>query len=442
MRLVAVAGILATLAALPCASFQKQDSNLDPRPQSTLVISLEGLLRFLGNFKGNDSSEAMAIKLIEMYGLGFRPTPEDMGKLREASASEDLLKAIESARMPPAKPIVKQGRLTVGCEPVDCDVWLNGNPIGATSHGQTPLITLTEGPVTVSASKTNYDPSESKQVALIRQNELTRVEFQFKISRAGLLEIGAGLFQQMRRSMGASAEQTGLQHGGVLSNLTSARPGDSRPGGSDAANGSSPEQESNGLRAAGTLYLHDSGEHSTAWSVVAWFWEGNESRFELSRLRERYVLTRTKGGDSWNRARKTELARELEAGIRLVVDGQLPRLMERLGDPGLTMIAVDFPFGNENLPVFRAEGGPQVYLVTLDAACRPSEIRVESPGPGAGLRMLYSDYVQQGSAYYPKTTQIILPNGTQGVEARFDTVQIGSSQNSEKTILSKHRNLR
>jgi hypothetical protein len=382
----------------------------------------------------------MAIKLIEMYGLGFRPTPEDMEKLRAASASEDLLKAIETARMPPPKPVVKQGRLTVGCEPVDCDVWLNGKLIGVTSHGQTPLMTLAEGPVTVSATKTNYDPAQDKQVAFIRQDELTRVKFQFKISRAGLMEIGANLFQQMRRSMYTSPQEAGLQVAGGTSNVASALPGDSQPRGNETANGSPPEKENNALRAAGTLYVHDSGGHVTAWSVVAWFRRGHEARFELSRLREKYALIRTAAGDSWDRTLKTKEARLLDSDIRLVSDEQLPRLMESLSDPDLTMVAVDSPPGSENLPIFRAEGRSQTYLVTLDAAFRPSEIRVESTVPGASLRLLYSDYVQQGSIFYPKTTQIILSDGAHGIEARFDSVQIDPSQNSDKKFVSKHKN--
>src|ERR1700721_2760729 len=151
-RLAAVAGILATLAALPCASFQKQDFSLDrgPRTQSALVISLQSLLAFLASSKGDRSSEAMAIKLIEMHGLSFHPTAEDVEKLRKASASEDLLKAIETART--SIPVMKQGRLAVGCEPVDCDIWVNGNLIGTTTHGEIPWITLFEGKVTVAAA--------------------------------------------------------------------------------------------------------------------------------------------------------------------------------------------------------------------------------------------------------------------------------------------------
>jgi hypothetical protein len=419
-RSAAVAGLLAIFAALPCASFQKQDFSEDrgSRPQSTLNISLQSLLTYLGSSEGDRSSEAMAIKLIEMHGLSFRPTAEDLEKLRKASASEDFLKAIETAGTP--VPVVKQGRLAVGCEPVDCEVWVSGNLIGTTTRGEIPWITLPEGKVIVSAAKANYDPIQGKLEVPIRQNELTRIEFQFKISRAGLMATGAKLFQQMRRSL--------------------------RAGENDAAGGAPAEQAGSALRAAGTLYLHDSAGHCTVWPVVAWFREGHEARFELSRLRaqlqERYVLTTTATGHSWDRAPPAKEARELEGGIRLIADGQLPRLMERLDDPGSTMVAVDAPLGSEVTPVFRAGGGSQTYLITLDAAYRPSEIKAESPVPGSGLRMLYSDYALQGSVYYPKTTQIILPDGAQGIEARFDTVRLVSSQNSYKQVSSKHSKLR
>jgi hypothetical protein len=406
-RSAAVAGLLTIFAALPGASFQTL-------PQSALNISLQSLLTFLGNSKGDRSSEAMAIKLIEMHGLSFRPTAEDMEKLKKASASEDFLKAIERAGTP--IPVVKQGRLAVGCEPVDCEVWVSGNLIGTTTRGEIPWITLAEGKVTVSAAKANYDPGQGKQEVLIRQNELTRINFQFKLSRAGLMATGAKLFQQMRRSL--------------------------RAGENDAAGGASTVQEGKALRAAGTFYLHDSGGHCIVWPVVAWFRDGHEARFELSGLHERYALTMTATGHSWDRTPPTKEARELEAGIRLVTDSQLPRLMERLDDPRLTMVAADSSPGSEVIPVFRAEGGSQNYLITLDAAYMPSEIRAEPPVAGSGLRMLYSDYVQQGSLYYPKTTQIVLPDGAQGIEARFDTVEIVSSQNSDKHVSAKHSKLR
>jgi hypothetical protein len=415
-RSAAVAAVLAIFAALPCASFQKQDFSADrgPRPQSTLTISLQSLLTFLGSSEGDRSSEAMAIKLIEMHGLSFRPTADDLEKLRKASASEDFLKAIETAGTP--DPVVKQGRLAVGCEPVDCEVWLSGNLIGTTIRGEIPWVTLPEGKVIVSAAKTNYDPIQGKQEVPIRQNELTRVKFQFKISRAGLMATGAELFQQMRRSI--------------------------RAGEDEAAGGAPARPEGNALRGSGTLYLHDSAAHCAVWPVVAWFREGHEARFELSRFHERYVLTMTATGHSWDRTPPAKEARELEAGIRSIADGQLTSLMERLDDPGLTMAAVDAPLGSGVAPVFRAGGGSQTYLITLDAAYRPSEIQAASPAPGSGLRMLYSDYVLRGSAYYPKTTQIILPDGVQGIEARFDTVQIVSSQNSYKQVSSKHSKLR
>src|ERR1700693_100323 len=274
-RSAAVACLLAIFAALPCASFQKQDFSADrgPRLQSALVISLQSLLTFLGSSKGDRSFEAMAIKLIEMHGLSFRPTAEDLETLRKASASEDFLKAIGTAGTP--VPVVKHGRWAVGCEPVDCEVWVSGNLMGTTTRGEIPWITLPEGEVIVSAAKTNYDSIQGKQEGPIRQNELTRIKFQFKISRAALMATGAKLFQLMRRSI--------------------------RAGENEAAAGAPAKQEGIALRSAGTLYLHNSAGHCTVWPVVAWFLDGHEARFELSRFHERYALTVTATGYSWDR---------------------------------------------------------------------------------------------------------------------------------------------
>jgi hypothetical protein len=443
MRLAALTTLLATLAVFPCTSFQRQDLSLNGglQPQEALTITLESILNFLGKHGGHEPSEAIAIKLIEIYGLGFRPTPEDLDMLRKASASEDLLRAIGTANLPPI-PVVKEGRLAVGCVPVDCDVWLNGKLIGSTSQGEMPWTTLPEGPVTVSATRANYDPSESKQDVLIQQDELTRVKFQFKISRAGLMEVGAKLFQQMRHSMHISIPASGDPGSGGLGDPISETRSNSRPAGNDAPERVEIVRDSHGLRAAGTLYLHDPGGHTTVWSVSAWFREGNEARFELSRLREKYVLNRTTMGSFWDRSPPTPEARELEGAIQLVMDGQLSKVMERLDAPDWTMVAVDAPAGTEGIPIFRAEGRSQAYLITLDAAYRPNEIKVESPILGSGLKMLYSDYVREATVYYPKTTQIILPNGAQGVEARFDTVQIDFSQHSYKQVPAKHSKLR
>jgi hypothetical protein len=215
----------------------------------------------------------------------------------------------------------------------------------------------------------------------------------------------------MQRSLHVSVEPAGVQESGGLKNLIA-------------------------LRAEGTVYLHDSGGHRAAWSVVARFGEVGEARFEFSRLKEKYALTQTADSDLWDRTPPLEQAQSLERGIRWLNEGRFAKVMEHLSDPDLKLVAADDPNGRIT-PRFRAEGKSQNYLITLDAANRPSEIVIEGLEGGSAHRIMYSDYVRLEDRFYPKTTQVILPGDVQGVEARFDTVQIDISQGPYKPLRSK-----
>jgi hypothetical protein len=334
----------------------------------------------------------MVIKLVEIYGLDFRPTPEDLAKLRNASASDALIGAIEAARMPPSpKPLPKEGHLAVVCEPVDCEVSLNGEPAGRTTHGVLPWITRVQGSVIVTAVREGYEPALASQETQIRPNQVARVEFLFKPSRAALTTAGNALFRQMIESLGDDGNQPRT------------------------------------FRATGTLYIQSAGEHRTAWSLTEWLNLDDLSRFELNRLRENYQITVTQPGLQWTKPPKTQEARELEPLIRLLIDNRLPNLLQRFKDPRCTMVAVESAPESEASTAFRVEGNPETYTIILDSAHRPSEIRIESSDPKSRLRLLYSDYAEQGGISYPITTQIILPDGFTGVEAHFDTMQVSPS---------------
>jgi len=64
----------------------------------------------------------------------------------------------------------------------------------------------------------------------------------------------------------------------------------------------------------------------------------------------------------------------------------------------------------------------------LDPARRPAEIKVESAGLNYGMRILYSDYTDQQGGAYPKTLQVIFPGAATHVEARFNKVEVGRSE--------------
>ena len=397
-----IIGILSSTLAIPlCIAFDQDfDLHVDSRTTDTVTVSLDGLLRFLKKYPGDDVSEAMAIKLIELHGLSFRPTVEDLVKLKRASASNDLLKAIEAAKKPP--PVASKGSLAVACRPVDCAVLLNGKLIGTTADGVLPPITISEGPVIVAATRTSYEPDQRTQKILIRQNETTHIEFTLRPTRSALVAAGATLFRQMLDSLGPAAD--------VSTDV---------------------------VRAAGTFYVQDHEGRRVSWSVVAWLRARGEARFDVSRIQERYQITRTEAGYVWKRAPKTKEARDLEDGIRLAMDEQLPRVIQHLKDPDYTMVAADLVPGSPSTAILRAEASSGTYIITLDSAHRPCEIELESSGLSSGLRILYSDYTQERGVFYPKAMQIILPDRAGGVEMRFNTVQAGLSENRAVRALSK-----
>jgi hypothetical protein len=386
------AGILISVLCMPLSTASQ--------PPRNLAISLDGLLRFLEKYPGDDASAAMVIRLIRIHGVNFRPTAEDLAKLKQASASSELLEAIELARKPP-EPVIKKGKLAVACQPVDCAVSLDDRPIGFTDGGILPPIAISAGPVMVSATRTSYAASSGIREVLIRENETTYIQFELEPSRSALVAAGSNRFQQMLDSVGQ------------LSDLSSG-----------------------GFRLAGTFYVHDRRGRSVPWSVVVSFLAQDQARFEISRAREKYQITRTKAGYVWKRPPKTEEAREMEAAIRLAMDGQLPNVIQRLKDPQLTMIAADLTAGARSV-VLRAEGASGNYTITLDSANRPCEIELQSSGLNSGLRILYADYTQENGGFYPRTVQIILPDRAGGIEARFDRVEVGLAENKYAKVASR-----
>jgi hypothetical protein len=64
----------------------------------------------------------------------------------------------------------------------------------------------------------------------------------------------------------------------------------------------------------------------------------------------------------------------------------------------------------------------------LDAEGRPSEIKIESFGLDSGTRIVYSDYTEQAGGAYPRSVQVVLPDGASGFTAHFDIVEVGPSE--------------
>jgi hypothetical protein len=393
--------LLFASACLPIACLGQVPAD-DTRKESTAApVSREGILFWLDGKKKDKYkfNETTLINSIAKGGISFTPTEEDMNAFRKRGGSDKLIAAVEGARkgeeaapLPPTPltpPPAKEGRLTVTCEPAECDVSMNGGPSLPTTKGEISR-TLVEGPATVSVTKEGYDPDQKQKIVEIKEKVPARLDFKFKVSRAALENAGSKLFGQMMDALGG---QNGLK--------TSER-----------------------VRATGTLKSYSGGKISD-WDVVALIELPDKGQFNLSGRGQKYEVLRTDSGFEWKKSPQSAELGELEACLRWIEDYQLGKTIGRLQSKSFKMVTDQLGPVEGQPRVIRAIAGSETYTVTLDPDLRPAEIALESTGLNTGLRIMYSDYSKHESAYYPRHLQVILPDAARhGVEVQFTTIEL------------------
>jgi hypothetical protein len=121
---------------------------------------------------------------------------------------------------------------------------------------------------------------------------------------------------------------------------------------------------------------------------------------------------------------KGDEALQLPTDFGLIRDNQLPALIARLQGPNFKLVANHpDPVPGEDYAIL-AESGTEKISIGLDADLRPQRVRIATDtGIGSAL-ITYSDYIQNGNAFYPKTMLIKPEAQQQGIEVRFDKVEL------------------
>jgi hypothetical protein len=121
---------------------------------------------------------------------------------------------------------------------------------------------------------------------------------------------------------------------------------------------------------------------------------------------------------------KGDEALALPTDLGLIRDYQLPALIARLQTAGYKLVAEHpDPTAGEEFVLF-AEAGTQKVSIGLDANLRPERVKITTAAGLGSALITYADYVQNGNTFYPKTMQIKPDNQQQGIEVRFDTVEL------------------
>jgi PEGA domain len=332
---------------------------------------------------------------IENRGIAFALSSDTLAKLESAGAPDEILDVIKSkgkpaAASPSAPKAAPKGNLTLTCAPAECQVSLNGTSIGPTSGGTLEATGLTPGNWVIDFSKEGF--AGNQRTVMVEAAKSAAVAVTLDPDRAAREAFGTHLFQKAIKAIGGE----------------------------------------DGLKALGSV--------QAAGSTTLWGRDGKSVRWTLlMRNRADRGLFQAKSGRLFHEVMfsgsefkasknlKGDEALELPTDFGLIRDYQLPALMTRLQSSGYKLVADHpDPDASDEFVLF-AEAGTEKISVALDSNLRPERVKITTAAGLGSALITYSDYVQNGNAFYPKTMQIKPDNQPQGIEVRFDTVELNQN---------------
>jgi hypothetical protein len=329
---------------------------------------------------------------IENRGISFALSSDTLSKLESAGASDDILDVIKSKAKPapadpvPPKPVAK-GMLSLTCAPAECQVSLNGTTIGPTAGGKLEVAGLTPGNWVVDFAKEGFASHQS--AVLVEPAKSTPLTATLEPDRAAREAFGKQLFQKMIHGLGGD---DGLK---TLSSVE--------------ATGST------------TLWGHDGT--SVRWTLLM----RNRPDRALFQAKAGRILHEVMFEGSEFKASKNlkgDEALQLPTDFGMIRDNQLPGLIARIQGPNYKLVSNHpDPVAGEDYSIV-AESGTDKISIGLDANLRPQRVKIATDTGIGSMLITYSDYIQNGNAFYPKT-MLIKPDGQQqGIEVRFDKLEL------------------
>ncbi|HEY6392824.1 MAG TPA: hypothetical protein VIX89_16205 [Bryobacteraceae bacterium] len=395
-RLLQTAVLLAAVSAgfSPAQSLPRAQAAARPKNDPFLTgapFTFEQLRRLLGE---NAIPLRRRREAIQARGLSFLPSSEQIENLKAAGASEDMLKLINSsvrstvASVPAAQK--STGTLALTCAPSECEITLNGTALGPTQSGTMEVRGLSAGAWTIDFKKAGYIGSQS--TTSVEADKTTPVSAVLEPDRKTQEIFGAELFRKVRSAIGG---EDGLK---ALASVQ--------------AVGSTTIGTRDGKSLRWTLAMRNKQDRAL-FQVRAGDGVLHEVAFAGSEYK---VSKRVKGQD----------VQDLPTNFGLIRDYQLAALIRRLENPQFKMLANhDLPAPGDEFALV-AEGGTEKISIGLDDHLRPQRVRIATAtGVGSAI-VTYSDYFLLEKVTYPKALQIKPDGWQQGIDVRFDKVELCS----------------
>jgi hypothetical protein len=330
---------------------------------------------------------------LESRGVAFALSSDALSKLEAAGASDDIMDVIKSKAKPVAPAVaavpktVAKGMLSVTCAPAECQVSLNGTAIGPTAGGKLEVAGLTPGDWVVDFAKEGFTARQSTVVVEPAKSAVLAAILE--PDRAAREAFGKQLFQKMIRALGGD---DGLKTLGSVQAIGST-----------------------------TLWGHDGS--SVRWTLLM----RNRTDRALFQAKAGRILHEVMFEGSEFKASKNlkgDEALELPTGFGMIRDNQLPALIARLQGPNYKLLSNHpDPLAGEDYSIV-AESGTDKISIGLDANLRPQRVRIATDAGIGSALITYSDYIQNGNAFYPKTMLIKPDAQQQGIEVHFDKIEL------------------
>lgn len=332
---------------------------------------------------------------IQNRGLDFSLTQAQLEKLRAAGASEDLLRLIRAKARPatvvaavavaPKKEPV--GAIDASCEPEECDISLNGTPLGSTKGGRMEMARLRPGKWVVDFSAKGYISHQS--VARVDADQTVAVAAVLEPNHATQEALGANLLKKVILALG----------------------------------GEEGMKELTCVQASGSTTIWSQQGGSVRWTLLM---RNNPDR-ALFQAKAGKILHEVEFVGSEFKASKNlkgQDALEMPTDFGFIRDYQITAVLAKVSDPQFKLVASHtLPAADEEYSLF-ADNGTQKIAIGLDSALRPQRVRVTTATGVGSVAVTYSDYFKGQKASYPKSMQI-KPDGWQhGIDVQFDRVEL------------------
>jgi len=331
---------------------------------------------------------------IQARGIDFAGTPGELDKLKAAGAADDMLELIKSKTKAPAVATVHAapkpaptGSMALDCNPNECEISLNGKPIGPTLGGKLEVSKLVPGTWVVDFKKDGYLGRQS--TVTIEADKVASLSTVLEPNRETQEAYGAALFKKMVQAVGGA---DGVQ---ALASIQ--------------AVGST------------TIWTHDGA--SVRWTLLL----RNRPDRALFQAKAGNILHEVSFiGSQYNNSKnlKGADALELPTHFGFIRDALLAAVIARLQNPEFKIMASHpAPAEGEEFTLF-AENSAEKVSIGLDDQSRPAHVRIATTTGVGSATIAYSEYSKGERAYWPKSVQI-KPDGWQhGIDVRFDTVDL------------------